>query len=82
MPFGMSVKSSLPIVFWVAKSKGAWSVATVLTTDRQATYPEPVEHCDVCRWAAEALRRELHAADVCLVTALSPVEAVSRKRTL
>ena len=37
---------------------------------------------DVCRWAAEALRRELHATDVCLVTALSPVEAVSRKRTL
>jgi uncharacterized protein len=23
----------------------------------EATYPEPVEHCDVCRWAAECVKR-------------------------
>ena len=29
MPFGILVKSERPISFWPAKSKGAWSVATV-----------------------------------------------------
>jgi len=37
---------------------------------------------DVCRCAGESLGRLLHVADVCLVTALPPVEAGPRKKTL
>lgn len=37
---------------------------------------------DVCCRAAESLARLLHVADVCLVTALPPLEADSRQGTL
>jgi predicted RecB family nuclease len=31
------------------------------------TYPEPVEHCDVCRWKLECMKRRRHDDDVSLV---------------
>lgn len=37
---------------------------------------------DACRCAADSLARLLHVADVCLVTALPPVETDSRQVTL
>lgn len=41
-----------------------------------------VDARDVCRRAVEALGRLLHVADVCLVTAVAPVETVSREATV
>ena len=35
------------------------------------TYPEPVEHCDVCRWAAECVARRRADDHLCLVAGIS-----------
>jgi predicted RecB family nuclease len=36
-----------------------------------ATYPEPVEHCEVCRWAAECARRRREDDHLSLVAGIS-----------
>ena len=36
-----------------------------------ATYPEPVEHCDVCRWAAECVERRRDDDHLSLVAGIS-----------
>ena len=36
-----------------------------------ATYPEPVEHCDVCRWAAECVARRRADDHLSLVSGIS-----------
>jgi predicted RecB family nuclease len=37
----------------------------------QATYPDPVEHCDVCRWAAECVQRRRDDDHLSLVAGIS-----------
>src|SRR5687767_9465407 len=36
-----------------------------------ATYPEPVDHCDVCRWAAECVKRRRDDDHLSLVAGIS-----------
>src|SRR5436190_13126428 len=36
-----------------------------------ATYPEPVDHCDVCRWAAECAQRRRSDDHLSLVAGIS-----------
>ena len=38
---------------------------------RPTTYPEPVEHCDVCRWAAECVKRRRDDDHLSLVAGIS-----------
>ena len=38
-------------------SSRRWPTRSPATYPPAATYPEPVEHCDVCRWAAECVAR-------------------------
>jgi uncharacterized protein len=45
-------------------------------TSPSVTYPEPVEHCDVCRWAAVCARRRREDDHLSLVAGIS-----SRQRT-
>ncbi|MBA2373692.1 MAG: TM0106 family RecB-like putative nuclease, partial [Chloroflexi bacterium] len=37
----------------------------------ETTYPEPVEHCDVCRWAAECVKRRRDDDHLSLVAGIS-----------
>jgi uncharacterized protein len=37
----------------------------------EATYPDPVEHCDVCRWAAECVQRRRDDDHLSLVAGIS-----------
>ena len=45
--------------------------ALVATFPPQGTYPEPVEHCDVCRWAAECATRRRDDDHLSLVAGIS-----------
>ena len=40
------------------------------------TYPEPVEHCDVCRWAAECVARRRTDDHLSLVSGISAASVV------
>jgi uncharacterized protein len=45
-----------------------------------ATYPDPVAHCDICRWRAECDARR-HADDkLCLVAGIRPLHTVELER--
>ncbi len=44
---------------------------TAATYPPAATYPEPVEHCDVCRWAAECVTRRRTDDHLSLVAGIS-----------
>jgi uncharacterized protein len=44
---------------------------TAATYPPDATYPEPVEHCDVCRWAAECVTRRRTDDHLSLVAGIS-----------
>ncbi|HUP55453.1 MAG TPA: TM0106 family RecB-like putative nuclease [Methylomirabilota bacterium] len=44
---------------------------TAATYPPAATYPEPVEHCDVCRWAAECVQRRRDDDHLSLVAGIS-----------
>ena len=44
---------------------------TPATYPPAATYPEPVEHCDVCRWAADARRAGATDDHLCLVAGIA-----------
>jgi predicted RecB family nuclease len=44
---------------------------TAATYPPAATYPEPVEHCEVCRWAAECARRRRADDHLSLVAGIS-----------
>ena len=44
---------------------------TPATYPPAATYPEPVEHCDVCRWAAECVKRRRDDDHLSLVAGIS-----------
>jgi predicted RecB family nuclease len=58
-----------------------WRLLQSLTShDGSATYPDPVEHCDICRWriACEARRR---ADDhLCLVAGISKIQINDLRR--
>jgi hypothetical protein len=45
--------------------------ATPATYPPAATYPEPVDHCDVCRWAAECTTRRRSDDHLSLVAGIS-----------
>jgi len=45
--------------------------ATPATYPPAGTYPEPVEHCDVCRWAAECVQRRRDDDHLSLVAGIS-----------
>jgi predicted RecB family nuclease len=54
-----------------------------------ATYPEPVEHCDVCRWVVDCKRQRREDDDLSLVAGITARQrralkdrAVSRRRDL
>ncbi|HEX7173585.1 MAG TPA: TM0106 family RecB-like putative nuclease [Candidatus Limnocylindria bacterium] len=49
---------------------------TLRPTSPSGTYPEPVEHCDVCRWAAACAQRRREDDHLSLVAGIS-----SRQRT-
>ena len=44
-----------------------------------ATYPEPVEHCDVCRWAAHCARQRRADDDLSLVAGISSRQRAALK---
>ena len=44
---------------------------TAATYPPATTYPEPVEHCDVCRWAAECVQRRRDDDHLSLVAGIS-----------
>ncbi len=44
---------------------------TPATYPPAGTYPEPVEHCDVCRWAAECVKRRRDDDHLSLVAGIS-----------
>jgi uncharacterized protein len=50
---------------------GAMADETAPTYPPAATYPEPVEHCDVCRWAAECAARRRADDHLSLVAGIS-----------
>ena len=45
-----------------------------------STYPEPVEHCDVCRWAAECVTRRREDDHLSLVAGISGAAAAGADR--
>jgi predicted RecB family nuclease len=45
--------------------------ATPATYPPRGTYPEPVDHCDVCRWAAECVARRRSDDHLSLVAGIS-----------
>ena len=47
---------------------------------RPATYPEPVEHCDVCRWAAECVARRRADDHLSLVAGITRAPAAGADR--
>src|SRR3954451_3900039 len=53
--------------------------ATPATYPPAATYPEPVEHCDVCRWAAECAVRRRADDHLSLVAGISARQRGSLK---
>jgi len=44
------------------------------------TYPEPVEHCDICRWRATCDRRRRDDDHLCLVAGISKVQTNELKQ--
>jgi predicted RecB family nuclease len=47
------------------------AAATPATYPPTGTYPEPVDHCDVCRWAAECVQRRRADDHLSLVAGIS-----------
>ena len=52
-------------------SSRRWRTRRRPTYPPAATYPEPVEHCDVCRWAAECVQRRRDDDHLSLVAGIS-----------
>ena len=52
-------------------SSRRWPTRPPATYPPAATYPEPVEHCDVCRWAAECVARRRADDHLSLVAGIS-----------
>jgi uncharacterized protein len=49
-------------------------VAALANSPSQANYPDPKEHCDVCRWAETCDRRRRSDDHLCLVAGITKVQ--------
>lgn len=53
------------------------------TLDRRsaaATYPDPVEHCDICRWRVECDSRRRNDDHLCLIAGITKIQTAELKR--